>query len=104
MEQLRFTAKPLNRQIIINIPPQMDAEVVEVLVRPSKETNPKVGRWRRPPEQLRGTVIHDDLIAPARGYPQPIPLGLTRRHKAHKGFFCKETGTCPFLCVLCGSV
>lgn len=65
MEQLRFTAKPLNRQIIINIPPEMDAEVVEVLVRASKETTPKMGGWRRPPEQLRGTVIHDDLIAPA---------------------------------------
>jgi hypothetical protein len=40
MEQMRFTAKPLNRQIIINIPPEMDAEVVEVLVRATKKTPP----------------------------------------------------------------
>ena len=65
MEELRFTAKPLNRQIIINIPPEMDAEVVEVLVRATKKTPPKMGRRRRPPEQLRATVIHDDLISPA---------------------------------------
>jgi len=65
MEQLRFTAKPMNRQIIISIPPEMDAEVVEVLVRAARKTPPKMGRWRRPPEQLRATVIHDDLISPA---------------------------------------
>ncbi len=65
MEQLRFTAKPLNGQIIINIPPKMDAEVVEVLVRTTKKTSSRMGRWRRPPEQLRATVIHDNLISPA---------------------------------------
>jgi hypothetical protein len=65
MEQMRFTAKPLNKQIIINIPPEMDAEVVEVLVRATRKTPPKMGRWRRPPELLRATVIHDDLISPA---------------------------------------
>jgi len=65
MELLRFTAKPLNRQIIIKLPPELDEEVVEVLVRARKETAAKMGRWRRPPEQLRDTVIHDDLIAPA---------------------------------------
>lgn len=65
MEFLRFTAKPSKRQIIIKLPPELDEKLVEVLVRASKETTPKTGRWRRPPEQLRGTVIHDDLIAPA---------------------------------------
>lgn len=65
MELLRFTAKPSNRQIVIKLPPELDVEVVEVLVRTTKATTPKMGRWRRPPEQLRGTVIHDDLISPA---------------------------------------
>jgi len=65
LELLRFTAKPMKRQIIIKLPPELDEEVVEVLERARKETAAKMGRWRRPPEQLRGTVIHDDLIAPA---------------------------------------
>lgn len=65
MELLRFKTKPSNRQIIIKLPPQVDAELVEVLVRTAEEANPKMGRWRRPPERLRGTVIHDDLVAPA---------------------------------------
>ena len=65
MEFLRFTAKASNRQIIIKLPPELDEELVDVLVRASKETTPKMGRRRQPPEQLRGTVIHDDLIAPA---------------------------------------
>jgi hypothetical protein len=65
MELLRFTAKPSNRQIIIKLPPELDEEVVEVFVRARKETDTKMGRRRRPPEQLRGTVIHDDLITPA---------------------------------------
>ena len=64
MELLRFTAKPLDRRIIIKLPPEMNADVVEVLVRAAKQPSTKTGRWRRPPEQLRGTVIHDDLIAP----------------------------------------
>ncbi len=65
MELLRFTARPSNRQIIIKLPPELDEEVVEVLVRARKQTAAKMGRRRRPPEQLRGTVIHDDLITPA---------------------------------------
>ncbi len=64
MELLRFTAKPSNRQIVIKLPPELDVELVEVLVRATKETTPKTGRWRRPPEQLGGTLISDDLISP----------------------------------------
>ena len=65
MELLRFTAKPSNRQIIITLPPELDEEVVEVLVLARKGTDTKMGRRRRPPGQLKGTVIHDDLITPA---------------------------------------
>ena len=65
MEALRFTAKPVDRRIIIKLPPEMDADIVEVFVRAAKQPSIKSGRWRRPPKQLRGTVIHDDLIAPA---------------------------------------
>jgi hypothetical protein len=64
MELLRFKTKPSNRQIIIKLPPQVDVDVVEVLVRTAEEPKPKMGR-RRPPQQLGGTVIHDNLIAPA---------------------------------------
>jgi hypothetical protein len=65
MELLRFKTKPSNRQIIVQLPPQVDADLVEVLVRTAEEPEPRMGRRRRPPERLRGTVIHDNLISPA---------------------------------------
>ena len=65
MEALRFTAKPVDRRIMIELPADMDAETVEVIVRAAKKTSPKTGKWRQPPTELEGTIIHDDLIAPA---------------------------------------
>ena len=65
MEALRFTAKPVDRRIIIELPADMDADTVEVIVRAAKKTSPKTGKCRWPPMELAGTVIHDDLIAPA---------------------------------------
>ena len=65
MEALRFTAKPVDRRIMIELPADMDADIVEVIVWPSEKTFPKTGKCRRPPTKLAGTVIHDDLIAPA---------------------------------------
>ena len=65
MEALRFTAKPVDRRIMIELPADLDADTVEVIVRAAKKPIPKTGNWRRPPTQLQGTVIHDDLIAPA---------------------------------------
>lgn len=65
MDALRFTARPVDRRIMIELPADMDADTVEVIVRAAKKTSPKRGKWRRPPTELEGTVIHDDLIAPA---------------------------------------
>ena len=65
MEALRFTAKPVNRRILIELPAGMEADIVEVIVRPSKRTSPKTGKRRQPPSELAGTIIHDDLISPA---------------------------------------
>ena len=65
MEALRFTAKPVNRRILIELPAGMEADIVEVIVRPSKRTSPKTGKCRQPPLELAGTIIHDDLISPA---------------------------------------
>jgi len=65
MEALRFTAKPVDRRIMIELPVDMDADTVEVIVLGSKKISPKRGKCRKPPAELEGTVIHDDLIAPA---------------------------------------
>jgi len=65
MEALRFIAKPVDRRIMIELPADMDADTVEVIVRAAKKPSPKTGKWRRPPTELGGTIIHDDLIAPA---------------------------------------
>lgn len=65
MEALRFTAKPVDRRIMIELPVDMDADTVEVIVLGSKKISPKRGKCRKPPTELEGTVIHDDLIAPA---------------------------------------
>ena len=65
MEALRFKAKPVDRRIMIELPSDMDADTVEVIVLAAKKTPFKRGKCRRPPRDLEGTVIHDDLIAPA---------------------------------------
>jgi len=65
MEALRFRAKPVDRRVMIELPPDMDAETVEVIVLAARKAPLKRGRRRRPPKELEGTVIHDDLIAPA---------------------------------------
>ena len=65
MEALRFRAKPVDRRVMIELPSDMDADTVEVIVLATKKTPVKRGKRRRPPTELEGTVIHDDLIAPA---------------------------------------
>ncbi len=66
MEALRFRTKPVDRRIMIELPADMDADTVEVIVLSTKKTSPKKrGKRRRPPTELEGTTIHDDLIAPA---------------------------------------
>jgi len=65
MEALRFRAKPVDRRVMIELPSDMDADTVEVIVLATKKSPFKNGKHRRPPTELEGTVIHDDLIAPA---------------------------------------
>ncbi|MCF8039599.1 MAG: hypothetical protein K9K79_09810 [Desulfohalobiaceae bacterium] len=40
-------------------------ETVEVIVRATKKKTSKMKEKRVPPKELRRTIIHDDLIAPA---------------------------------------
>ncbi|MDY6823462.1 MAG: hypothetical protein SWH68_06645 [Thermodesulfobacteriota bacterium] len=65
MEALRFTAKPTNRRVTIELPANMGDDIVEVIVLSTKKTSPAGGSRRKPPAELKNTVIHDDLIAPA---------------------------------------
>lgn len=65
MEALRFTAKPVDRRITIELPASMDEDTVEVIVLSTKKISPGKGAYRKPPAGLKNTVIHDDLIAPA---------------------------------------
>ena len=65
MEALRFRAKPVDRRVMIELPSGMDADTVEVIVLATKKAPFKRGKRRRPPTELEGTIIHDDLIAPA---------------------------------------
>jgi len=65
MEAIRFRAKPVDRRIMIELPSGMDADTVEVIVLAPRKASLKSGKYRKPPVELKGTVIHDDLIAPA---------------------------------------
>jgi len=65
MEAIRFRTKPVDRRIMIELPSDMDADTVEVIVLSSRKAPFKKGEYRKPPAELKGTVIHDDLIAPA---------------------------------------
>ena len=65
MEALRLIAKPVNRRIIIDLPPDMDEGTVEVIVLASQKTLPEKTKRRTPPAELADTVLYDDLIAPA---------------------------------------
>jgi hypothetical protein len=65
LEALRLIAKPVNRRIIIDLPPDMDEGTVEVIVLAARKTIPEKAKRRTPPTELAGTVLYDDLIAPA---------------------------------------
>ncbi|MFZ2633369.1 MAG: hypothetical protein WA081_13995 [Desulfosalsimonadaceae bacterium] len=65
MEALRLMAKPVNRRIIIDLPPGMDADTVEIIVLANRKIHPEKMKRRTPPSQLAKTEIYDDLIAPA---------------------------------------
>jgi hypothetical protein len=65
METLRLKAKPVNRRIIIDLPPNIDADNVEIIVFAASKTPDKKYHRRTPPKELAGTILRDDLVAPA---------------------------------------
>jgi hypothetical protein len=65
MDALRLTTKPVNRRIIIDLPPEMDVDTVEVIVLASGKLRQENKKHRMPPSKLADTQIFDDLIAPA---------------------------------------
>lgn len=65
MDALRLTTKPVNRRIIIDLPPEMDVDTVEVIVLASGKARQETKKHRKPPSKLADTQIFDDLISPA---------------------------------------
>ena len=66
MEAIRQTVNVVGNTITLQIPDSFTARRVEVIVLPAHEqaSAPATGK-RTPSPGLAGTVIHDDLIAPA---------------------------------------
>lgn len=67
MEALRIITQPINRQLVIDLPPSLNSEQsYEVIVLPTIEesvTQPQ--RWK-PSPKLAGTVcLFDDLTTPS---------------------------------------
>jgi hypothetical protein len=68
MEALRIFAKPVNGQLVIDLPPSLTSDrTYEVIVLPAISEEPvATPRLRQPAEKLAGTLyLRDDLIAPA---------------------------------------
>lgn len=64
MEAIKVTTKPINGQIVIDLPPGMESDYCEVIILKGQESR-KESIKRKPPPQLAETGIHDDLIDPA---------------------------------------
>jgi hypothetical protein len=69
MQAFRVYANPTDRQLIIDLPPELGHQLLEVIVMPASDqqkgsdTQPQ---RRKPSPRLAGTVtMQDDLIAPA---------------------------------------
>ncbi len=66
MEAIRQTVNVVGNTITLQIPDSFTARRVEVIVLPAHEQTPTPATGKRTPSPgLAGTVIHDDLIAPA---------------------------------------
>ena len=66
MEAIRKTVNVVGNTITLQIPDSFTARRVEVIVLPAHEQTPTPAASKRTPSPgLAGTVIHDDLIAPA---------------------------------------
>jgi len=69
MQALRFVTESVNHQVVIQVPPELDHQKLEVIVLPVGENMPAQGAAptrRKPSPLLAGSVVMaDDLIAPA---------------------------------------
>lgn len=68
MEALRIFAKPVNGQLVIDLPASLTSDQhYEVIILPAISEEPvAIPRRRQPSEKLAGTLyLLDDLIAPA---------------------------------------
>jgi hypothetical protein len=69
MQALRFVTESVNHQVIINLPPELDNQRLEVIVFPAGEivsTQSSFPKRRKPSTLLAGSVVMvDNLIAPA---------------------------------------
>lgn len=69
MEAIRETLDVIGSSVTIRLPSSFSARRVEVIVLPAIEQESTAAhahpRRHQPAAELSGTVIHDDLIAPA---------------------------------------
>jgi len=67
MEALRIITQPINRQLVIDLPPSLNSEQsYEVIVFPTIEESVTQPRRRKPSPKLAGTAcLLDDLTTPS---------------------------------------
>lgn len=67
MQALRYVTESVNHQVIIQLPPELDCQRLEIIVLPLGENIPAQTAIRRKPSPLLAgsVVMADDLIVPA---------------------------------------
>jgi hypothetical protein len=69
MQALRYVTESVNHQVVIQLPPELDCQRLEIIVLPLGENIPAqtaISARRKPSPLLAGSVVMaDDLIAPA---------------------------------------
>lgn len=69
MQALRYVTESVNHQVVIQLPPELDRQRLEIIVLPLGENMPAqsaIPARRKPSPLLDGSVVMaDDLIAPA---------------------------------------
>jgi len=65
MEAIRIKTTPVNRRVTVDLPSEMDGEEVEVIILAPAKISEEKRTFRKPSPELVGTIISDDLIAPA---------------------------------------
>lgn len=69
MQALRYVTESVNHQVIIQLPPELDCQRLEIIVLPLGESMPiqsTIQTRRKPSPLLAGSIVMaDDLTAPA---------------------------------------